>query len=51
MSLVSMLGEERARLRAEGYARLGGAGAHLVLDGIAELPAAIETHFGRGDAP
>ncbi|MCC6527369.1 MAG: phosphonoacetaldehyde hydrolase [Polyangiaceae bacterium] len=33
---------ERERRRAAGYARLRAAGAHVVLDGIAELPAALE---------
>ena len=33
---------ERAARRTAGYAHLRAAGAHVVLDGIAELPAAIE---------
>jgi phosphonoacetaldehyde hydrolase len=40
--LAAMPAEERARLRAEGAAHLRVAGAHLVIDGIGELPAAIE---------
>jgi len=34
--------QERARLRAEGYAHLHAAGAHEVIDGIGELPLVIE---------
>jgi phosphonoacetaldehyde hydrolase len=42
---------ERARLRAEGYARLHRAGAHVVVDGIAELPSLLEAVFGTVSAP
>jgi len=42
--------EERARLRAEGYARLRGAGAHVVIDGIAELPAVIDALGSRSSS-
>jgi phosphonoacetaldehyde hydrolase len=41
--LAAMGPEERSRLRSEGHERLRAAGAHMVLDGIAELPAALET--------
>lgn len=40
--LAAMPAAERARLRAEGYARLHAAGAHEVIDGIAELPLVLE---------
>ena len=47
---LATMGEiERARLRAAGYARLRAAGAHAVIDGIADLPAVItdlEARFG-----
>ncbi len=36
-----------ARLRAAGYARLRAAGAHAVIDGIADLPAVIEAFEAR----
>jgi phosphonoacetaldehyde hydrolase len=45
--LAAMRPEDRARLRAEGYSRLRAAGAHVVMDGIAELPAAIEALEAR----
>ncbi|MFO0755201.1 MAG: phosphonoacetaldehyde hydrolase [Byssovorax sp.] len=48
--LESMRPEERARLRAEGILRLAGAGAHWVIDGIADLPrviASIEAELRR----
>ena len=38
----AMAPEERARLRAEGTAHLRAAGADLVIDGIADLPRAID---------
>jgi phosphonoacetaldehyde hydrolase len=41
-ALRAMEPSERARLRALGYARLRAAGADVVIDGVAELPAAIE---------
>lgn len=41
---------ERARLRAAGYARMRAAGADLVIDGIAELPAALEEIESRARA-
>jgi len=47
--LAAMAPEERDRLRAEAYARLRAAGAHLVIDGIAELPAALDAHLKPGD--
>ena len=47
--LAALQPEERAQRRMAGYARFREAGAHLVLDGIAELPAALEAHFGRGE--
>lgn len=40
--LEAMAPEERARLRAEGAAHLRAAGADLVIDGIADLPRAID---------
>jgi phosphonoacetaldehyde hydrolase len=40
--LSAMRLDERARLRAEGAARLAAAGAHWVVDGIADLPRLIE---------
>ena len=40
-ALAAMPRVERARLRAAGYARLRAAGAHAVIDGIADLPAVI----------
>jgi phosphonoacetaldehyde hydrolase len=39
--LAAMTPVERARLRAEGYDRLRLAGAHVVVDGIADLPAVV----------
>jgi phosphonoacetaldehyde hydrolase len=39
--LAAMDPEERARRRAEGYAHLRAAGAHVVADGILDLPAAL----------
>lgn len=39
--LAAMGQAERSRLRAAGYARLRAAGAHAVIDGIAELPGVI----------
>jgi phosphonoacetaldehyde hydrolase len=38
---------ERARRRQAGYARLYAAGAHLVVDGIADVPHALETLAAR----
>lgn len=51
--LEAMRPEARARLRAEGTAHLRAAGAHVVVDGIAELPrviAEIEAGAGRSRA-
>ena len=45
--LAAMAPDERARLRAEGYAHLRAAGAHAVIDGIAELPAVIDAFEAR----
>ncbi len=45
--LAATPAEERARLRAEGHARLGAAGATFVIDGIGELPGVIEALEGR----
>jgi phosphonoacetaldehyde hydrolase len=39
--LAAMEAGERARRRAEGYAHLRAAGAHVVIDGIADLPRAL----------
>jgi phosphonoacetaldehyde hydrolase len=40
--LAAMDPSERAQRRAEGYAHLRAAGAHVVVEGIAELPRALE---------
>lgn len=40
--LAAMDPAERARRRADGYAHLRTAGAHVVVDGIAELPRALD---------
>jgi phosphonoacetaldehyde hydrolase len=45
--LAAMDPIERARLRAAGHARLRAAGAHAVIDGIAELPAVIAAFEAR----
>jgi phosphonoacetaldehyde hydrolase len=42
---------DRARLRAAGYAHLRAAGAHAVIDGIADLPAVIAAFEARASAP
>ena len=46
--LAALRPDERERLRAAGYARLRAAGAHVVVDGIAEVPEAIEAQFKPG---
>lgn len=48
--LAAMDPVERARLRAAGYARLRAAGAHAVIDGIADLPAVIAAFDARSRA-
>jgi len=48
--LAAMDPSERASRRAEGYARLRAAGAHAVIDGIADLPRAIALFEGEGHA-
>ncbi|MFS8066126.1 MAG: HAD-IA family hydrolase, partial [Byssovorax sp.] len=48
--LAAMDQVERARLRAAGYARLRAAGAHAVIDGIADLPAVISSFDARSRA-
>jgi phosphonoacetaldehyde hydrolase len=45
--LLAMAKEERELLRAQGYAKLRGAGAHEVIDGIGELPRVIEALEAR----
>jgi phosphonoacetaldehyde hydrolase len=45
--LAAMRPEQRARLRADGYAHLRAAGAHEVVDGIADLARAIEAIEAR----
>jgi phosphonoacetaldehyde hydrolase len=45
--LAAMDPREREHLRASGYARLRKAGAHEVIDGIADLPAALEVLEAR----
>ncbi|MEO7330749.1 MAG: phosphonoacetaldehyde hydrolase [Minicystis sp.] len=48
--LEAMRPEARARLRAEGTAHLRAAGAHAVIDGIAELPRVIDALEARARA-
>lgn len=40
--LAAMDPADRARARAAGYAHLGAAGAHMVIDGITDLPRALD---------
>jgi phosphonoacetaldehyde hydrolase len=49
--LEAMPPEERERLRAQGIQRLRAAGAHFVIDGIAELPQVIDLLEARLHAP
>jgi phosphonoacetaldehyde hydrolase len=49
--LSAMRPDERARLRAEGYAHLRAAGAHAVIDGIADLPGVLEAFEGQTGVP
>lgn len=52
--LAALPEAERAAQRARATAELTAGGAHLVIDGIAELPAAIaivEARLARGEAP
>lgn len=49
--LAAMPEVERARLRAEGYAHLRAAGAHEVIDGIADLPRVVERLESRARMP
>jgi phosphonoacetaldehyde hydrolase len=53
-ALAALPEEKRARHRTRATAELEAAGAHLVIDGIAELPAAIdaiERRLARGEGP
>jgi phosphonoacetaldehyde hydrolase len=50
-ALAAMERSERARLRAAGYAKLRAAGAHAVIDGIADLPAVIAAFEARLRSP
>jgi phosphonoacetaldehyde hydrolase len=45
--LLALAPDDRARLRAEGHARLHAAGAHAVIDGVADLPPVIEVIEAR----
>src|SRR5262249_49873850 len=49
--LAAMRTDERDRLRAEGYARLRAAGAHEVVDGIADLPRVLDALERRAATP
>lgn len=50
-TLAAMSAADRARLRRDGYARLHAAGAHVVVDGVADLVPALDAlPLGRGAA-
>jgi phosphonoacetaldehyde hydrolase len=52
--LVALSVAERQSLRARGEAELAGAGADLVIDGIADLPTALDklaARVARGERP
>ena len=52
--LAALAPEERAGLRAKAYDKLSRAGAHYVVDGIADVPSvldAIDARLARGEKP
>jgi phosphonoacetaldehyde hydrolase len=50
-TLAAMPETERARLRRDGYAKLRAAGAHVVIDGIADLIGALDDLRDRTTTP